>query len=242
MYYLAGYPRSGNTALVLFLEKYSGLPIHGIYSKEGLKPNEYSIFYKESKQSPLLYCMHYTKDLSVYKNVLLNENLIALFRNYKDCLVSNIRYFCNSNEDFNIRIHNFSSKYPKYPLWVLNNYCTFVKRIDLYKGNILIVRYKNLIIDFENEAIKILQFLKLPIDKNKIKQCSINNERSKREVDNLMMSQNRNNRKIHQLDTRFKFIRKYREVLKSNEIAFIDTYMKNNLGKLFEKYLTTYKD
>lgn len=231
--YLISYPKSGNTAIRLFLEKYTGLPTSSVYAK---RSNDKSILFNKSN-TPIITKSH------KFKPVKPDDKVIFIVRDYKDSIISYLKYktgkkYLNvvplektTDQQYNALKNDFKFFLNKY-LIILNDY------INCNNKKILI-RYENFVNDFYTESYRILSFLNVDINNERLAEACPLNAEDKKLIDDWFIN-NFNKYKENLNLNNTQFIGKYKQYLDDEFIKEIQNIVKNNLGKNHKIYTKVY--
>jgi len=251
---LIGFPRSGNTALRLFLEMYSKRPtgrplkINSLAIGTNMKS---SVLFSKNKMidlfnstKPILTKIHKFWELDLLKE----DKVIYLLRDYKDCIPAILKFddetFSNwySKRDYNNEYYGYD-KYEDFIEKLIEysyNYGEQLKQFVFIPNEKILIYYEDFISDFNFTAKKILDFLGLEINEERIKICNIINNQGREITDAHFNRIGRNEKQINLGCT--KFIGEYSDVLKKRDINILETLFKKQLGDaLFKKLLGRYQ-
>lgn len=248
---LLGFPRSGNTAIRLFLEKYTHMPtgrpliINGM--SIGTDTNSSVLFSEIELAKCLDIGVVLTKIHKLWEiDLLKNDKIIYLLRDYHDCIPSILRfdndifakwYVKRDKENFGFSCY---ADFVKVLIDFSYNYGEQLKQFHFLPLNKMVIYYEDFVNNFEVEAKKLLEFLEIKVNIDKIKENNVVNVHGRKETDDHFNRIGKTDIQINKGCTRF--IGEYSGVLSGKEYEIVTSLFMNQLGeKLYTHYLGRYE-
>ena len=245
--YLISFPKSGNTAIRLFLERHTRKPtsrciVHDRVSDEGVALKIVEDWTK-GRDTSLLYPGR--SDFIVWKAhgfpamFQPGDKVIFLLRDYKDAIISFIKYRKNITNLLEPGLSD--DDYLKLETCMISeivNYVNLLKAYHKCENNKILIRYEDLIRNGHKELISIIRFLNLKIDYRKIKRCNPFNAKGKQEIDEWFKEVNGKGEKFIHSGT--KYIGRYKDYLKDSTVKKVQDAMAAEMGDLHGLYTKGY--
>lgn len=247
--YLISFPRSGNTVMRLFLERYTQKPtsrciIHDRVAFDGTltKVTEH---WTKGQDSSLLYPGR--DDFVIWKThgfpdqFQPKDGVVFLLRDYKDAILSFMKYRKNTTNLVKPLGSLSNEDYLKLEKCMVNEIDTYVRLVKTYhrcKNNKVLVRYENLIENGDKELERILQFLGLDVSHEKLRLCNPLNIEGKQEIDEWFRRVNGKG-EIY-ANPGDKYIGKHKNYIDASTIKKLQGAVVSKMGKLHKLYTETY--
>lgn len=185
--YLVAFPRSGVSAVRLFLERYADLPT----SSTG---NDNSRILLSLEQITPFVIKSHKFDMSS------TDRVIFLLRDYNDCIPSFMHFdpqihkiFINRESEYELFEETFCSLLFSTPFGIPQSYAQLIKLFHTLLNKNLLIYYEDFVSDFENTAKRIIKFLDLDLDEEKLRKANVVNKEGRAVVDNWFLRRNKLN-------------------------------------------------
>lgn len=250
---LIGFPRSGNTAIRLFIEKYTNKPtgrpliINGM--SIGTDTGSSVLFSHASLAEAFDVGVVLTKIHRFWElDLLKTDKIIYLIRDYHDCVPSILRFddnkiFAGWLETKDKKNYGFDS-YAEFINFLIDmsfNYGEQLRQFHFIPNNKkMVIYYEDFINNFEQEAKRLLGFLEIEIDVDEIRRNNIIGSNGRKITDEYFHRLGKDNTQINFGCTNF--VNEYNGVLGDKEIEILKTLFKRQLGeRLYKYYLGRYE-
>jgi len=261
-YWLSSYPRSGNTAIRLFLERYTRRPTRGIANKSKAGPfsevflpvtitntidydhldisenrvyADQSLLYPRYRQDYLIQKLH-----GFMPSIQLKDRVVFLLRDYKDAIFSAMKYSKKTNrlvKPLNEISDAACAVLERYMLTQINVYIEILKGYHQCKSHKVLIRYEDLIRDSYGQLEKILLFLNIDVYPNRLRACDSVDDEGKQEVDAWFKLSHRGGR---YLSPGNEYIGRHKNYIKCSTIKRMQNKVVSEMGDLHELYTRVY--
>jgi len=232
--YLVSFPRSGNTAVRLFLERYTRKPTSSLYWD--LKDHDCSILYPRSQKKPVVIKAHRFADINLQEE----DKVIFILRDYKDSLVSYVRYVDRTS--YLVKKLPNNKNYGAMESNILKKLRPYARNIIVFHAipnDKLLVYYEDFVQEFPKEAERIIKFLGIRSHSTRILRSNVISQEAKDEVRDWFLGRIKKCERNINLGNN-SFIGKYEEYLLERTVTKMEYVLKDCLKELFPIYLSRY--
>jgi hypothetical protein len=177
--WISSYPKSGNTWMRFLLANYLAGPIQDSTRIEELIPgvgSDIDVAQFVRQRGTVYAKSHYVWD-DRHPHRALTDRAIVVVRHPKDVLLSNLNYrHLAGGNDKAFTDKGYARAFIHYggdPRWITEGFGTFEQSIaswldGMSESQRLVVRYEDLHLDSKRELARVLEFLRVPVDEDRI--------------------------------------------------------------------------